>query len=56
MDVTLFHGSGVTVEKPEIRKTVYTKDFGYGFYTTTNRVQAENFAQKVTVRRGGTPV
>ena len=27
-------------------------DFGYGFYTTTNRAQAISFADKVTKRRG----
>ena len=26
-------------------------DFGYGFYTTTNKVQAVGFADKVTKRR-----
>lgn len=26
-------------------------DFGFGFYTTTNRDQAVNFARKVTERR-----
>ncbi len=29
-------------------------DFGYGFYTTTNQDQAESFAKKVVVRKGGT--
>ena len=31
-------------------------DFGYGFYTTTNKVQATGFADKVTRRhKAGTP-
>ncbi len=28
----IYHGSGETVEFPEIRKTRYTKDFSWGFY------------------------
>ena len=31
-------------------------DFGYGFYTTTNKSQAENFAKKVVLRKGGTAI
>lgn len=44
MDVTLFHRSGVAVERPEVRKTVYTKDFSYGFYCTKIYSQAERWA------------
>ena len=44
MEVTLFHGSGVTVEQPEIRKTKYAKDFGFGFYCTKSYSQAERWA------------
>ena len=51
----LYHGSNVVVEKPRLIEQNRFLDFGYGFYTTTNRVQAENFAGKVVVRRGGTP-
>lgn len=47
----LYHGSNVIVDQPKlIRKNRYL-DFGFGFYTTTNREQAVNFAQKVTDRR-----
>lgn len=47
----LYHGSNVTVDHPKrIRQNRYL-DFGFGFYTTTNRDQAVNFAQKVTERR-----
>ena len=47
----LYHGSNVVVEQPKfIRQNRYL-DFGFGFYTTTNRDQAVNFAQKVTDRR-----
>lgn len=51
----LYHGSNMVVEKPRLIEQNRFLDFGYGFYTTTNKVQAKNFAQKVVVRRGGTP-
>ena len=47
----LYHGSNMTVEKPRLIKRNRYLDFGFGFYTTTNRDQAVNFAQKVTERR-----
>lgn len=52
----LYHGSNMVVEKPKLIEQNRFLDFGYGFYTTTNKVQAENFAQKVVVRRGGTAI
>lgn len=47
----LYHGSNVTVNHPKLVRQNRYLDFGYGFYTTTNREQAVNFAQKVTERR-----
>lgn len=47
----LYHGSNVTVDKPKLIRQNRYLDFGYGFYTTTNRDQAVNFAQKVADRR-----
>ena len=53
---TIFHGSGVTVENPEIRKAKYTKDFGYGFYCTHIYSQAVRWALKYdNVRMGESP-
>ena len=52
----LYHGSNTIVKNPELVEQNRFLDFGYGFYTTTNKEQAENFAKKVTVRRGGKPV
>lgn len=52
----LYHGSNMIVEKPKLIEQNRFLDFGYGFYTTTNSSQAENFAKKVVVRRGGTPI
>ena len=49
----LYHGSNMVVEKPRLIEQNRFLDFGYGFYTTTNKAQAENFAEKVVVRRGG---
>ncbi len=47
----LYHGSNVTVDKPRLLKQNRFLDFGFGFYTTTNREQAVNFALKVAKRR-----
>jgi hypothetical protein len=47
----LYHGSNMVVEQPRLIKQNRFLDFGFGFYTTTNRTQAENFAVKVTERR-----
>ena len=52
----LYHGSNMIVDKPQLIEQNRYLDFGYGFYTTTNKAQAENFAQKVVVRRGGKPL
>lgn len=46
MEMTLFHGSGVSVPVPEIRSIGYTKDFGYGFYCTRSYKQAERWATR----------
>ena len=51
----LYHGSNIVVENPRLIEQNRFLDFGYGFYTTTNKSQAESFAKKVVVRRGGTP-
>ncbi len=47
----LYHGSNVIVDHPKLVPQNRYLDFGFGFYTTTNREQAVNFAQKVTNRR-----
>ncbi len=47
----LYHGSNLTINKPELIVSNRTLDFGYGFYTTTNKDQAISFAKKVTKRR-----
>ena len=47
----LYHGSNLTVSEPKLVIQNRFLDFGYGFYTTTNKVQAIGFADKVTKRR-----
>ena len=47
----LYHGSNVIVSKPRLIQQNRFLDFGFGFYTTTNKVQAIAFADKVYKRR-----
>ena len=49
----LYHGINMIVKTPILIKQNRYLDFGNGFYTTTNKEQAVNFAKKVTFRRGG---
>ena len=47
----LYHGSNVIVERPKLIQQNRFLDFGYGFYTTTNKAQAVSFAEKVYNRK-----
>lgn len=47
----LYHGSNVIVSQPKLIPQNRFLDFGFGFYTTTNKLQAISFAEKVTKRR-----
>ena len=47
----LYHGSNLVVSKPKLVEQNRFLDFGFGFYTTTNKIQAIGFADKVTRRR-----
>ena len=40
----LYHGSYTTIEKPKILVQEKGRDFGFGFYTTTIKAQAERWA------------
>jgi hypothetical protein len=42
--MTLYHGSDQIIKILELRSSTRTLDFGAGFYTTTNKEQAVNFA------------
>ena len=44
----VYHGSNVIVSEPKLVHQNRFLDFGFGFYTTTNKVQAIGFADKVT--------
>lgn len=46
----LYHGSSVVVSKPKLIRQNRFLDFGFGFYTTTNKMQAVAFADKVSKR------
>lgn len=41
----LYHGSFCEVQTPDLRKCARYKDFGQGFYLTTDKKQAETFAK-----------
>ena len=47
----IYHGSNVIVSEPRLIAQNRFLDFGYGFYTTTNKAQAVGFAEKLTRRR-----
>jgi len=47
----LYHGSNMSVESPKLIIQNRFLDFGFGFYTTTNRIQAISFAEKIMLRR-----
>jgi hypothetical protein len=54
--VELFHGSNQEIRKPRLLERQRNLDFGPGFYATTNREQAVEFARKVVRReRVGAP-
>ena len=48
--MTLYHCSDQIIKNPEIRPSTRTLDFGPGFYTTTNKEQAMDFASRVYAR------
>jgi len=46
----LFHASNIEIKQPKIINRFKTLDFGIGFYTISNKEQAEAFAHKVYYR------
>jgi hypothetical protein len=55
--MVLYHGSNIIVDKPLLVPQNRALDFGKGFYTTENKIQARSFADKVFRRRKeGEPV
>ena len=51
--LTLYHGSNIDFEKPQLSKSRNRRDFGIGFYLTTIREQAEQWASTLYTRYGG---
>ena len=51
----LYHGSTVVVEAPQIIRSAVGRDFGFGFYTTDIKAQAERWAlrRSRTAKRNG---
>lgn len=47
----IYHGSDRRIEVPQILEPNWALDFGKGFYTTLNEVQADSFAHKVQDRQ-----
>ena len=47
----LYHGSNLAVKDPKLISQNRFLDFGFGFYTTTNKIQAISFAEKVYRRK-----
>lgn len=47
-DIFLYHGSYCEVQIPDLKQCAKYKDFGQGFYLTTSKKQAENFARLST--------
>ena len=47
----VYHGSTIPIDTPKILRSERMLDFGEGFYTTSNREQAERWARRVAERR-----
>lgn len=52
----LFHGSDIRVEKPNVKYSRANLDFGEGFYLTTIKAQAINWAIRKAIFSKTTPV
>jgi len=51
--IRLYHGSNVRFESPSLEKSRDKRDFGKGFYTTTVKEQAADWAKTLTFRFNG---
>jgi hypothetical protein len=52
----LYHGSNIKIQTIDLEKGRLGKDFGKGFYLSSEYEQAERMAQITSVRRGGEPM
>ena len=48
----LYHGSDVEINCPKIITSEKGRDFGFGFYTTTIKEQAERWAKRIAKLHG----
>lgn len=53
--MTLYHGTNQDIEKIDLTKGLRYKDFGKGFYLTSDRTTAIRMAQKKAKLFGGVP-
>lgn len=52
----LYHGSNMTIDKPDLSKSKPYKDFGRGFYLSNDRCQAQRLAeQRTSILKIGVP-
>ena len=54
--ITLYHGSTVNIEVIDLQKSRPNKDFGRGFYLSTDRQQAWRMGEFKALTEGGEPV
>ena len=48
--LTVYHGGYQTVDKPKIKASKNTKDFGTGFYCTIIKEQAQRWARRYNTK------
>lgn len=53
-NITVYHGSYMEVSQPDLKECKEGKDFGRGFYITTDRNQAIKFAKLIAQRHSTT--
>lgn len=49
----LYHGSNLSIPEPKVLTTRFYKDFGFGFYLSKHRPQAEKWARRKATQKGG---
>lgn len=45
-NITLFHGSDIRIEEPDLSRSAWGRDFGMGFYLTSDKQQARAWARR----------
>ena len=56
MSAIVYHGTNIIIERPDCKKGREGLDFGHGFYVTTMREQAAEWAKHVAANNGGIPI